>query len=302
MGMNRAGIMAVLLLLAEIPKVLAAGDELAQLMGDRAAIERVYHEHRTGAKLSFEEAMPAAVLEKLVSDDLRKEAVLARVYGVKVTGEMIEKEVGRMDTTTRAPEMLGEIKRALGNDPDRFARAMARPIVVERLLREKYENDDALHAPVRRMAEEVRERLKAGQKVEGGEEVTWELTARPAGEVTDERPAAATAPVKSTAKSGSYSVEATAQIAELLSGPGQDGQGKAEKRYMEDVDPRMQKILRSQLRQPGDVSAVIETPAGFLLFEAKVKTELILAVRSLTFPKRSCGEWLAMQPEAVKKP
>jgi len=52
-----------------------------------------------------------------------------------------------------------------------------------------------------------------------------------------------------------------------------------------------------QLRQPGDVSAVIETPSGFLLFRAKEKTATTLTATRLAIPKRSYDEWLAQQPE-----
>lgn len=64
--------------------------DFAALRAERAAIERVYHAHRTGTKPAFEEAMPVALLERLVRADLKKAAVLARVYGVKVTGAMVE--------------------------------------------------------------------------------------------------------------------------------------------------------------------------------------------------------------------
>ena len=74
---------------------------------------------------------------------------------------MLEAEVQRINTTTRAPDMLAEIKAALGNDPAKFARAVAKPFLVERLLRGKFDNDDALHATQRRQAEAVREKLLA---------------------------------------------------------------------------------------------------------------------------------------------
>ncbi len=110
----------------------------------------------------------------------------------------------RINTTTRAPETLTEIKAALGKDPTRFAHAMAKPIVVERLLREKFDNDDTLHAPQRREIELVRVALTnaaaAFRSSAGGEvnglvekllallkrdysnsviEITWQLNVNP---------------------------------------------------------------------------------------------------------------------------
>jgi hypothetical protein len=61
--------------------------------------------------------MPTALVEKMMRADLKKEAVLERVCHVKITPEMVAAEVQRIDTTTRAPEMLAEIKAALGSDP-----------------------------------------------------------------------------------------------------------------------------------------------------------------------------------------
>ena len=58
-------------------------------------------------------------------------------------------------------EVLAELKAALGNDPARFARTVAKPIVVERLLRNRFENDDQLHAPQRHQVEQVRAQLLA---------------------------------------------------------------------------------------------------------------------------------------------
>ena len=156
-----------------------AGGDFAAQCADRTAIERVYHEHRTGTKPPFEQAMPRELIEQLTRQDRHKEAVLGKVYGVEITPAMVEAEVRRIDATTRAPEMLAEIKHALGDDPARFARAMARPIVVERELRRRFDNDDALHAAQRREAEQAREKLLAKQAVEGMQEVTWQLTPRP---------------------------------------------------------------------------------------------------------------------------
>ena len=50
--------------------------DLDSLRADRAAIERVYYEHRLGEKPPFEQVLPPATLENLVRQDLRKEATL----------------------------------------------------------------------------------------------------------------------------------------------------------------------------------------------------------------------------------
>ena len=175
---------------------VALAADLPLLCADRAAIERVYYHHRFGEKPPFEQALPPATLENLIRQDLRKEAALKKVYGVTITATMLDAEAKRINTTTRAPGVLAEIKAALGNDPARFANSFAKPIVVERLLREKFNNDDALHLPERRQVEQMHNELLAA-RTNGADfgkllallkhshsnaltQTTWQLTARPA--------------------------------------------------------------------------------------------------------------------------
>jgi len=286
----------------------ARAEDFAGLCADRTALEHVYYGHRLGQKPPFEQASPPALIAQLVAADLHKEAVLRKVYGVDVTPAMVDAEVRRIDATTRAPEVLAEIKHTLGDDPARFARTMARPIVVERTLRARFENDDALHAAQRAVAAQVRTKLLAAPKVASTAdlqrdltgtqvtETTWQLTPRPA-EAAPAAPAAATTPTKASARSGAYSNEATAQIAQVLSPAPANAEQKF---YFEDLDPELQKVLLAQLRKPGDVSAVIETPGGFLVFLNHEKTASVLRVTALSFPKRSYEAWLAQQPEDPK--
>jgi hypothetical protein len=269
-----------------------AADPVA-LRADRAAIERVYHQHRLGEKPSFEQALPQATLEKLVLQELRKEAALKKAYGIEITPAMLEAEVQRINTTTRAPEILAEIKAALGNDPSRFARAMAGPIIVERLLRDKFDNDDALHAPERQQAEQARHELLAAKNQDANAdqlvallkrshsnavtETTWQLGPRPA----------ATNAITADEMEIKKRFGANAQI---LSSPSADA--KETKFYFEELPGELQNVLRVQLRQPRDVSAVIETPNGFLLYVAQAKTEAVLVTAGLSLPKRSYEQWL----------
>ena len=292
--------------------VAAQADDLAALVRDRAAIERVYYNHRLGQKPPFEQATPPALIERLVKDDLRKETALRKVYGVAITPALLAAEVERINTTTRAPEMLAEIKVALGNDPAKFAQTFAKPFLVERLLRDKFDNDEALHAPLRREAETLRGQLlearaansntrnpkaerrspqsavvtsnllailkacRAGQLTE----TTWQLGPRPA---ETNAPAAEELDIK----------QRFGPNAQLLSSP--HGAERDRKQYFEDLPSELQRVLRLQLRQPGDVTAVIETPGGFLLYVAKETTGTALTVACLSLPKRSYEQWLSEQ-------
>jgi hypothetical protein len=295
----------------------AQADDPVALVRDRASIEQVYYIHRLGQKPPFQEALPPATLEDLVRLDSKKEAVLRKAYGVTITPALLDAEVQRIDTTTRAPDMLTEIKVALDNDPLKFAQAFAKPFLVERLLRDKFENDEALHLPQRREAESVREQLLQAAIPQGSRrtnvasasppspvssatnalvagllailrtkhdsavtETTWQLGARPP---DTNAPAADELEIK----------QRFGPQAQLLASPNHAERDR--KQYFEDLPNELARVLRVQLRQPGDVSAVIETPTGFLLYLATEKTDTALSVACLSLPKRGYDQWLEEQ-------
>ncbi len=294
-----------------VPAAPAASSE-ASLVDDRAAIELVYYNHRTGTKPPFEQTLPPAQIEKLVALELKKEAVLKRVYGVEITDAMIEAEVRRINETTRAPDVLAELKSALGNDPARFARSMAKPIVVERTLRVRFENDDKLHAPERGKIEALRTSLlKSGSTTyagspcrdQGGQAgrcagidlstdaaTGGRQTGRPAQRAVraDRGQGAAAAPIRSRPRRRSRRCSRR---------PRNRRSSASARLYFEDLPPELQNVLRAQLQKPGDVSAVIETSQGFLLYLARDRTAETLLVAVLSLPKRSYEEWLSTAPK-----
>lgn len=287
-------LIASLLLLPSLAAERA--EDFAKLCADRTAIERVYHAHRLGTKPAFEDVMPPASIGQIIRQDQQKEAALSRVYGVEITPAMIAAEAERIDTTTRAPEVLAEIRHALGDDAAHFARAMARPIIVERELRRRFDNDDKLHAAQRSEADRARASLLAKNPVKDMRDVTWQLTPRPTGEASKLPPLSTPNSPPTTASSIAYTNAATVQIAQTLASPGHTAPG-LEKPYFEDLDPELQNVLRVQLQKPGDVSAVIETPVGFLVFQAREKSPETLAAATFSTPKRSYDEWLAQQKQ-----
>ena len=192
--------------------------------------------------------------------------------------------------------MLAELKAALGDDPARFARTVAKPILVEHELRERFENDDKLHAPQRRQMEAIRERLllarKSGSsagnlvallKREGTNQITettWEFGCRPSGRHEAESPDE----LEIKKRFGP-----NAQILAPL-------RGEAEREgCFQELPAPLQQVLGVQLHKAGDVSAVIELPGGFAFHLAKERTTEVLSVATLSIPKRSYEQWLAEQ-------
>jgi hypothetical protein len=291
------------LVLASQFTTLAA--DFTSLCADRAGIERVYYRHRLGTKPPFEQTLPTATLENLVRLDLNKEAALQKTYGVTIAPAQLAAEVQRINTTTQSPEILAELKSALGHDPEKFATTFAKPILVERELRQRFDNDDALHAPQRREVEQARHELLVA-RTNGASpaqllarflrahtnlvtETTWQLGAPP-----EEKSAAPSADEIEIKKR--FGPEA-----QILSSP-HAGPDKERKIYFEELPAELQKVLRVQLRRAGDVSAVIETPGGFLLYLAKEKTEAVLSVAGYSLPKRSYEGWLAEQNKGERSP
>jgi len=267
----------------------------SDLVSDRAAVERVYHHHRLGGKQPFEKVLPRETLARLVRKDVDKEAVLKNVYGIAITPAQLKIEVQRIDATTRAPEILAELKAALDNDAGRFARVVVKPVLVERLLRERFDNDDKLHAAQRREAEQARKELVSAKQNGASSdqllallkqrhsnavtEITWQLAARP----------------QETNKSNPDLAEIQKRFgpnAQILSSPEPDDEQKF---YFDDLPPELQNMLRIQLRQAGDVSDVVEMPGGFVLYMAKEKTATALTVAVLSVRRRSYEEWLEQQ-------
>jgi len=287
-----------LLMAAALPFRLSAGNaavpdaDFRALTADRAAIERVYYLHRDGAKPPFDQILPPGRIQELVKRDLDKQAALKTIYGVEISDADIAAEAERINHATRAPDILADLKRALGNDPVRFGRTVVKPILVEKRLRELFQHDDAIHAAGREQAEQLRSRLIAAGQDHAGPDRLLELL-RTGGEVTETtwsldtpRPGPHPAPVRSTAHSANYSVIATTQWAQPKGAP---------TAFLADLPPELQALLPAQLRQPGDVSAVVETDSAFLIFLARERTDRILRAATVRIPREDYESWLSRQ-------
>ena len=127
----------------------------------------------------------------------------------------------------------------------------------------------------------------------------WLLTPRPPEAARTFKPAQPSAPTTVKAQGGVYSVEATAQVAQTLAAPDNGPPEREEKPqfYFEDLPGELQNVLRVQLRNPGDVSAVIEMPGGFILYLTREKSATQLAAAVVTLRKRAYEQWLEEQPE-----
>ena len=153
------------------------------------AIEQVYWNHRIWPrenptpKPPFEATITDVQIRARVDDYLRASSAYERLYGRAVSAAQLQAELARMSTDSRDPAALREMFAALGNDPLIIAECVARPALVDRLLRNGYARDGRFHGALRCKAEAA---LAAGSRVADTdrsgalyEEATWTLSADP---------------------------------------------------------------------------------------------------------------------------
>jgi len=120
------------------------------------AIERAYYNHRIWPKENpqpkppFEEMVPREVIEAKVTDYLKKSNALEIYWKRPITGKQLQAEMDRMAKSTQDPKMLKELFAALDNDPYLIAECLARPVLVDRLIRNWYAYDDRFHGELRK--------------------------------------------------------------------------------------------------------------------------------------------------------
>jgi hypothetical protein len=114
----------------------------AERVAYQRAIEEVRWRHRIwpkdnpGPKPPLEAVISKRELEQKVKDYLRKSQLVADQRGRPNTGSELQAEMDRMASHTKQPDVLRELFAALGNDSFVNAECLARPILVERTLRE----------------------------------------------------------------------------------------------------------------------------------------------------------------------
>jgi len=126
----------------------------------QAAVERVYRLHREPAGSTSE--LPRVVLEAKVLVYLKLSALLGERWHTPVTAEALERETRRIESKTRMPERLAEIRHALGDDPILFQECVVRPELVRRMARSFFAQDERIHGAARAEIERVRDLARRG--------------------------------------------------------------------------------------------------------------------------------------------
>jgi hypothetical protein len=154
------GILAAMVLAAP---AAAGGLTLEDRVRHQRAIEQVYWGHRVwpaenpSPKPTLSEVMSDAAIRAKVETYLKESAALEALWQRPVTHEQLQAELDRLVRETRDGAMLAQIFGALGNDPELIAECFARPVLVDRIVRDGYAHDDRFHGALKRRVEAARD-------------------------------------------------------------------------------------------------------------------------------------------------
>lgn len=123
------------------------------------AIEEVYWRHRIWPQDNPDPKPPRAsvisdeAIRHKVEEVQRKSSALELWWKRGIEGDQLRAEVERMVRDTQDPTTLRELFAALNDDPVLIAEALARPLLVERQLRNWFAFDARFHEETRQVAE-----------------------------------------------------------------------------------------------------------------------------------------------------
>lgn len=141
---HRRIVLSLLLAAISMGEARAQELDLERRVAAHRAVERVLWEHRiwpeanTEPKPSLEAVLPDRDLRDRVDDVLRKSAALADLWKRPVGAAELQAELERMRRSSRDPKLLDAMLDAVDRDPLLAAEVIARPALVDRLIRSWY--------------------------------------------------------------------------------------------------------------------------------------------------------------------
>jgi hypothetical protein len=243
----------------------------ARVEGERA-VERARYKFVINATKPFDEVYARAVFEKRVRQQEARERALKKVYSVELTEAQLADELLRIERSTRAPEQWEAVKKALGGEREKILEIVCRPLLVERVLRGRFDQDRQVHAAERQKAREARAAMLAGKSPEGLRVVS--LTSESdAGPGLDEMLTKA----KSEAK-GPRVLTPPKERAKDAPFP---------------APPELIAVLEKELKKPGDVTTILEDRQQFQVFRLVERQGPVFKLEAVNVPKRPFDVWLA---------
>ena len=254
-----------------VAALLAASLSFDDRVEAERAVERARYAFALDASRPFDEVYPRAIFEQRVRQQDARERVLKKVYAVELTEPQLADELLRIERTTRAPEQLEAILKALGGDRNRMLEVVCRPLLVERVLRGRFELDREVHAAEHRKAREARLEMLAGKAPAGARVVSLTSAPEPGGGLDD---------VLAKAKSETARPRAPQTAQE----PASDAPAPASLELIA--------ALEKQLKQPGDVTTILEDRRHFQVFRLVERRDGVFKVEAVSIPKRPFDDWM----------
>lgn len=121
-------------------------------------IEEVYQKVRTEGKNA--PVPDFKYFLKEAEKDLKFTNALEIYFDFKVTEETLQAELERIIKNTKQPEILREIFKALGNDPETIVEVFVRNVLTRRLLENYYYNDFKIHRDWKKGIEDELKKVK----------------------------------------------------------------------------------------------------------------------------------------------
>jgi hypothetical protein len=246
----------------------------ARVDGERA-VERARYAFVIGATQPFEEVYPRALFEGRVAREIQEEGVLAERFGMTVTRELLETEYERIEGSTKASEQWEAIKRALDGDRRRIEDVFCRPLLVSRALHARFAFDQAIHSEAHENARKARALFLASKSPPEAHRVKVRLGAD--GELPSTE--ALLAAAKAEAGTGPRVLTPPSQ-------PPEDAPGTA--------SPEVAEVLDKQLRDPGNVTTILEERDQFEVYRLVDRAKDVLTVEVVRVPKRDFESWFAV--------
>jgi hypothetical protein len=241
------------------------------------AVERARYAFVIGIKPPFDEFFPRSHFERRVERYVAAEGVLLRAFGVAVGLEQVKKEYDRITATTMAPEQWEAMRKALGNDRRLIEEIVCRPLVVDRVLRARFDLAPLIHASPHAEARDARSRWLQGQREPIGQPLS--ISRQPAIGTTTEA-------LLSTAKARS-------------AGPQPLSPAAPTERERVSAEPALLAVLETQLRRPGDVTTIVEDRQQFRVFRLIDATSENWRVDVVAFPKVGFEGWFEKAARSV---
>lgn len=116
-------------------------------------------------KPSFKTVVNEDQIYNQVVTSLQKQTLLAKQFGIELNKEMLQGELDRMARDTKDPKRLKELYASLDNNPTSITECVARPNLVNRLLRKQFSYSQVIHGELDRQAQYELSRYQQSQNM-----------------------------------------------------------------------------------------------------------------------------------------